>query len=47
MTDQDKIITDQDINPQPTKGAGKLDGKFWSLIVAMVAVIAIGGVLLS
>jgi hypothetical protein len=40
-------MTDQKMDERPSKGPGMHNGKFWLLIVVMVAVIAVGGIFMS
>lgn len=47
MPDEDKIIPDDNIRGRAADRAGAFNGKFWILIVVMIAVIAVGGIFLS
>ena len=47
MTRKDEIIADKNMRGRLVKGADVFSGKFWFLIVVMVAVIAVGGIFLS
>lgn len=47
MAKKNELIANQDVRGRPAKGKNMFDGKFWVLIIVMVATIAVGGIFLS